>query len=430
MDAQFFYAKSPIKLLSPTVRHSAWATLWFARVAWTTGQSIALIRRGTEEKLSMRHALIWLAAAGATGLPFLAPNIANAAVMHSAGQPSRAAYVSPDGKAGAADRSCGSAAFSSVQAAVNDVAAGSTVFVCAGTYDESVTVTKALTLAGRPGAVINASGDSYGVGVAASYVTVSGLTVENASVGGTLADGIVTAGLVGGTMTPANHVTIVRDVTKNNTGSGIDLNSTSDSSATGDISEGNAVGINVSDDFHQPATGNAIIGNLEEDNAGGCGIALADHTGQGISYNRVLFNVSDDNGLGSPTGTAASAGSGVILAGSTGGIFDNTISGNTFDGNGHAGFDVHAHAPGMNLTGNVVTGNLIGDNNLRGSQGDTDSTGVYLGDASPLTITVSGNVIHDDHFGVFTAGGPVTVNGVHQNVYFGVTADQGTTPAF
>lgn len=35
-----------------------------------------------------------------------------------------------------------------------------------------------------------------GVGVAAPYVTVSGLTVENASVGATLADGIVTAGLV------------------------------------------------------------------------------------------------------------------------------------------------------------------------------------------------------------------------------------------
>jgi nitrous oxidase accessory protein NosD len=350
--------------------------------------------------------------------------------VHSAAQPGRAAYVSPDGKAGAADRSCGSATFSSVQAAVNDMAAGGTVFVCAGTYDENVTVTKALTLAGRPGAVINASGDSYGVGVAASYVTVSGLTVENASVGGTLADGIVTAGLVGGTMTPANHVTIVGDVTKNNVCSGIDLNSTTDSSAIGDTSEGNAVGINVSDDFNQPATGNAIIGNLAEDNAGGCGIALADHTGKGISHNRAIDNVSNDNGLGTPTGTAASAGSGVILAGSTGGVFDNTISGNTFDGNGHAGLDVHAHAPGMNVTGNVVTGNLIGENNLRGSEGDTDTTGVYLCDASPLTITVSGNVINDDHFAVFAAGGPVTINGVHQNVYHDVTADLGTSPTF
>jgi nitrous oxidase accessory protein NosD len=350
--------------------------------------------------------------------------------MHSSAPSPRAVYVSPAANAGAADRSCGTAAFSSVQAAVSAVATGGTVVACAGTYNESVTVTKPLTLSGRPGAVINASGQRYGVGVAASYVTVSGLTVENASVGGTLADGIVTAGLVGATMTPANHVAIIGDVTKDNVGSGIDLNSTTGSSAIGDTSQGNAVGINVSDDFNQPAADNAIVGNVAIDNAGGCGIALADHTGKGISHNRVVGNVSNDNGLGTATGTAASAGSGVILAGATGGVFDNTIAGNTFDGNGHAGFDVHAHAPNMNLTGNVVTGNRIGVNNLRGSEGDNDTTGVYLGDASPLTITVRGNVISGDQFGIFTAGGPITVNSVRANVYEHVTTELGTSPTF
>ena len=47
----------------------------------------------------------------------------------------------------------------------------------------------------------------------------------------------------------------------------------------------------------------------------------------------------------------------------------------------------------MNLTGNVVTGNRIGVNNLRTSEGDAQTTGVYLGDASPLVITVEGNTI-------------------------------------
>ena len=378
----------------------------------------------------MRHALTWLVAAGATGLPWLAPGIANAAVTHSSAQSPRTVYVSPTAKAGATDRSCGTAAFSSVQAAVNSVAARGTVIACAGTYDESVTVTKSLTLSGRSGAVINASGHSYGVGVAASNVTVSGLTVENASVGGVLADGIVTAGLVGGTMIPANNVTIVGDITKDNAGSGIDLNSTTGSSAIGDKSEGNGVGINVSDDFNQPAADNVIIGSVADDNAGGCGIALADHTAKGISHNRVIGNVANDNGLGTPTGTAASSGSGVILAGATGGVFDNTISGNMFDGNGHAGFDVHAHAPNMNLSGNEVTGNWIGVNNLRGSEGDTDTTGVYLGDASPLTIAVRGNVISGDHFGMFAAGGPITINSVRANVYEHVTTELGTGPTF
>jgi hypothetical protein len=378
----------------------------------------------------MRHALTWFAATGVAAAPWLTAGIANAAVTHPSSQGQGTAYVSPAATAGAADRSCGTAAFRSVQAAVNAVAARGTVIVCAGRYDESVTVTKALTLFGRPGAVIDASGHSYGVGVAASYVTVSTLTVENASVGGTLADGVVTAGLVGGKMTPANHVTIARVVTKDNAGSGIDLNSTTGSSAVGDVSEGNAVGINVSDDFGQPAADNAIIGSVADDNPGGCGIALADHTGKGISHNRVAGNIASGNGLGTATGTAASAGSGVILAGATGGVFDNTIAGNTFDGNGHAGFDVHAHAPNMNLSGNVVAGNRIGVNNLRGSEGDNDTTGVYLGDASPLTITVRGNVIDGDHFGIFAAGGPVTINSVRANAYEHVTAQLGTSATF
>lgn len=383
-----------------------------------------------DEREFMRYRYVWLAAAGAVGLAGLAPQAAGAMTLHaSAGSPMRA-YVSPKAASGAADRSCGTAAFSSVQAAVDAVRTRGTVIVCAGTYAESVTVGKSLTLAGRPGAVIDAAGHQYGVGVAASYVRVTGLTVENASVGGTLADGIVTAGLVGGTMTPADHVTIARDITKDNAGSGIDINSTTGSVAIDDISTGNAVGINISDDFGRTAADNKIIGDTANDNAGGCGIALADHTGDGISHNLVQGNISNDNGLGTPTGTAASAGSGVILAGATGGVFDNTVTGNTFDGNGHAGFDVHAHAPGMNLSGNVVTGNRIGVNNLRTSEGDPDSTGIYLGDASPLTITVRGNQISGDHYGIFAAGGPITINGEHDNAYRDVTVEIGTSPTF
>jgi hypothetical protein len=375
----------------------------------------------------MRHAFVRSALIGVVGaaaaLPWIATGTASAATS--------TVYVSPSGSAGAGDYSCASAAYQSVQAAVSAVPARGTVIVCAGTYDESVTVTKSLRLEGRRGATIDAAGKSYGVGVAASYVTVSGLTVENASVGATLADGIVTAGLVNGTMVPANHVTISGDVTKGNVGSGIDLNSTSDSAAFGDQSTGNAVGINVSDDFNQPAARNRISGNVANLNPGGCGIALADHTGKGIFDNVVTGNVSNDNGLGTPSAASASAGSGVILAAAAlGGVYDNLVAGNTFDGNGHAGFDVHAHAPGLNFSGNVVTGNRIGDNNLRTSEGDPDTTGVYLGDASPLTITVTGNVISGDHFGIFTAGGPVTVRGTGHNAFHDVAADLGSTSAF
>jgi hypothetical protein len=369
-----------------------------------------------------RSALIGMVGAAAT-IPWLAAGTASAAPLR--------VYVSPSGAAGASDHSCGSAAYQSVQAAVSAVPVHGTVIVCAGTYDESVTVTKPIRLEGRRGATIDAAGQPYGVGVAASYVTVTGLTVENASVGGTLADGIVTAGLVNGVMVPADHVRIIGDVTKDNDGSGIDLNSTSGSAAFGDVSTGNAVGINVSDDFNQAAAHNVISGNVTNDNPGGCGIALADHTGKGIFGNVVTRNVSNDNGLGTPSAPNASAGSGVILAApAAGGVYDNLVADNVFDGNGHAGFDVHAHAPGLNFSGNVVRGNVIGVNNLRTSEGDPDTTGVYLGDASPLTITVVGNVISGDYFGIFAAGGPVTVNGVNSNYFNNVTVKVGTTSTF
>ena len=396
----------------------------------------------------MRHTLIrpvLLGVAAAATVPVLAAtaSAASATVSASTGSASTVSaartgatgtpatvYVAPGGAAGAAGRSCATALYASVQAAVTAAPAGGTVIVCPGTYHESVTITKALRLAGRPGATIDATGQSYGVGAAASYVTISGLTVRGASVGGTLADGIVTAGLVNGTMVAADHVTVTGDTTEDNAGSGIDLNSTSHSVAAGDRSTGNGVGINVSDDFNRTAADNAITGNVTNDNPGGCGIALADHTGHGIAHNRVTGNVSDDNGLGTASAADASAGSGVILAGATGGVFGNTVTGNVFDGNGHAGFDVHAHAPGMNLTGNVVTGNRIGVNNLRTSEGDTQTTGVYLGDASPLAITVEGNTISGDHFGIFTAGGPVTVHGADQNHFQHVTSPSGSSPTF
>ena len=375
----------------------------------------------------MRHAFIRTAligiVGGAAALPALTAGTASAATS--------TVYVSPSGSAGAADHSCASAAYQSVQAAAGDAPAGGTVIVCGGTYDESVTVTKPIRLEGLRGATIDAAGQPYGVGVAAPYVTVSGLTVENASVGGTLADGIVTAGLVNGAMVPANHVTITGDVTKDNDGSGIDLNSTSGSAAFGNVSTGNSVGINVSDDFGQPAADNRVSANDTSYNPGGCGIALADHTGKGIFGNVVNGNVSDDNGLGTPSAPNASAGSGVILAApAAGGVYDNLIAGNTFDGNGHAGFDVHAHSPELNFSGNVVTGNRIGVNNLRTSEGDPDTTGVYLGDASPLTITVAGNVISGDHVGVFAAGGPVTVRGIRHNHFSKVAEDSASSPTF
>jgi hypothetical protein len=290
-----------------------------------------------------------------------------------------------------------------------------------------------VNLRGKWGAVINATGKPYGIGVAASWVTVSGLTVENASstADNAPADGIITAGYISGVPKAADHVTITGDTVKNNIGSGIDLNSTSYSVASNNVATGNGVGINLSNDLGVAAAHNRITGNTADDNPGGCGIVLADHTGAGVYDTVVSGNVADDNGLGSPSAPDASAGSGIILAagGANGGVWNNLVTGNTFSGNGHGGVTVHAHATGLNFSGNVITWNWIGRNNVRTDTHDLKTTGIYLADASPLTIKVTGNTIYNNYYGIFTAG-KVTVKVATYNRFIHVAHRTGSYPTY
>ena len=345
-----------------------------------------------------------------------------------------AVYVSPTGSASQHGNSCRHAGFNSIQAAIEAAPLKGTVVVCHGTYPGMVTVDRRVTLLGEKGATIDATGDVYGVGVSASYSTVTGLTVKNASPlkpPTQYADGIVTIGIGPSGPVAADHVRIIKNVVTGNLGSGIDLNSTSHSVAIGNKANGNGVGINVADDLNLPTSHNRVAFNITNGNFGGCGIALADHSGAGVTDNLVDHNVSNDNGLSTPTAPDASAGSGVILASaipSGGVVTGNTITHNLLKGNGHGGVVVHAHVPGANFSGNVVSFNLIGTNNLRTDENDTQTTGIYLGSASPLTITVKRNVIHDDYYGIFTSG-PVTVTG-GKNQFRNVMQEVGSAPSF
>jgi hypothetical protein len=80
---------------------------------------------------------------------------------------------------------------------------------------------------------------------------------------------------------------------------------------------------------------------------------------------------------------------------------------------------LHAHAPNLNFSGNLVAFNQIGTNNVRTDFADLKTTGIYLGDVSRLKITIVGNRISDDYYGIFTAG-PVTVIGRTHNQFHNV----------
>ena len=153
-----------------------------------------------------------------------------------------------------------------------------------------------------------------------------------------------------------------------------------------------------------------------------------------MTDNVISFNVSNDNGLSTATAPDASAGSGMILASPIpGGIVrNNLVSYNSFNGNGHGGVVVHSHVPNIpgsppnDFSGNVVMRNQIGTNNLRTDTSDLNSTGIYLGSASPLKM--SSNIIGPDYYGIFTAGAVTLTGGT--NAYHHVTVKVAGVPTY
>jgi parallel beta-helix repeat protein len=361
---------------------------------------------------------------------------------------------------------CGAGSYSTIGAAVSAAAAGDTVLVCPGTYRELVTVPagKPLTIEGAGHPVVDAAGLSdtatgqySGVLIQAQGTTVEGLTVENALGEGILAQGSNAA--------PVTHVTIRDNKVKGNDqgnpsggvistspyaecnaaggvpgdcGEGIHLWTVADSVVSGNDVSGNGGGILLTDEFG-PTHGNLIAGNTVTGNAFDCGVTLAGHNpgaapggvpapaAAGVYGNTVAHNVSAGNGV-------RGEGGGVLLATPLpgGAVYDNKVIGNYLTGNALSGVTVHSHAPGEDLNGNVVSGNVIATNNVNGDREgapfDTETTGVLVRSVSPVSITVAGNVISGDTYGIWSTS-TATVTGAAHNVFVRVGTPVQVVPA-
>jgi hypothetical protein len=373
----------------------------------------------------------------AMALILAASLLAFGAVAAQAGTVNRhnSLYVSPSGTAGAADASCRTAGYSSINAAIAAARSGGTVVVCPGTYRTQAVVSKPLNLIGRQGAVINASGQpplavgtmklpgSIGIGVlATSNVRVSGFKVVDAGF-----DAILVA--------LSSHVSVSRNVLLHNGDVGVDFNGSSWSQATGNTSEDNTGGGFLVADDVGPNSHNVVSWNVASDNPGGCGVILAGHSTAGVTDNLVAHNLLTDNG----TLKSAGGGAGVVIATEVPGetVAGNTVTGNTIYGNGLAGVTIHAHLPGQNLNGNRISGNWIGTNNTLGDPidlvtsptstknvavADTRTTGILVGSASPIQVQVSGNHIVSNYYGIFLEGVGNVVHASLQGNHFSKVA--------
>jgi parallel beta-helix repeat protein len=335
-----------------------------------------------------------------------------------------------------------------------------TILVCPGTYPGGVVVSKTLSIVGLGHPVINATGQDNGVQVLASGSRIQGLTVKNA-----IGEGIL-VGSESPNSASVSDVTVKGNTVRHNDqgnptgaqisdspyaqcnaannipgdcGEGIHLVNTFDSTVIGNTVTGNSGGILLSDDTG-PTYGNLIQSNNVFDNVLDCGITIAGHTpalfGGGVHNNKILGNRVTGNGV-------KGQGGGVLLAtgvpeinnvpNSGGAVYDNLVQGNYLAGNGLAGVTLHSHAPGENLNGNVVIGNVIGTNNLDPDQDfvpfgpqffDGETTGVIVAAASNVTITIAHNLIVNNEIGIWLGQVPpatITVTGTASNRFINVT---------
>ena len=333
--------------------------------------------------------------------------------------------------------------------ALTQARAHGTIVIGPGTYPESGNanvVSPGLTglriRSAGPAArtVIDATGNANGILIQASGVSVTGLTVKNASLEGILAEPPLSSWPKGPTSAPAgiSHVTIAgNNVVRNDRaydtslppesacpssltdaddcGEGLHLLGVSWSKVIGNNVSHNVGGILVSDGGFGisvgPAAHNLIARNHSTDNLFDCGITLpghdpravatsGPHAGQpqpnlaGVYGNQVIGNDSSGNGAAGLLDATPYPGAG---------SYDNVFAGNSASGNGNAGFVLHSHAPLQDVSGIVVAGNRIGQNNLAGDPdtGVMSTTGIMLlSVAVPTSIVVAGNRISHNVNGV------------------------------
>lgn len=316
---------------------------------------------------------------------------------------------------------------STISAAVAAAAAGDVIQVAAGTYAESVTIQKSLSLIGAGIGVttINATGLPNGVFIdgtmaspatGVSGVVVSGFTIENANF-----EGILVAS--------ATNVTIVDNEVMNNNltlsqgcpglpafetseaedcGEGVHLMGADHSIVAGNLIHNNAGGILISDETG-PNHDNLITQNTVTFNTNDCGITLASHPAAslanpttalsfGVYHNTISNNESSSNGLANGGG----AGVGLYAPGPGAQTYGNVVIGNTIAGNGLPGVAMHNHAappgaPAINFNDNEIIGNTIRLNAADSEDAATAGpTGINIYSLAPMTGTVvAQNVI--DH---------------------------------
>jgi parallel beta-helix repeat protein len=262
--------------------------------------------------------------------------------------------------------------FCSIGTAATLAVAGQTVVVAAGTYAETVTAKQSgtaglpIVYTAAPAATVTVAGPTYGFVISGrSWITVQGFTVT-----GTSKTGISVSSSSNITIS-GNRVSNAGQPIDGKTAQGIKLNDTTDSLVSSNTSNNNSeAGILLTG----ATTRTMVIGNTTFENARGYTRA-APGIDVRSSGNTIQANVSHDNedsGLQFYTGGGG-----------------NLVVDNVSYHNGDHGID-DLNAPGQQIIGNTVFGNVAAGINLEGtSSGGTlvNNISVDNGINSPRTAS-------------------------------------------
>ena len=198
--------------------------------------------------------------------------------------------------------------YSSVQAAINAAAPGSTITIGPGVYNESVTVNKPLTIVGKLGSEPTFSGGGSGIAITllsgATGSEISGIVITSWYVGVLIndssdcmiQDNIVSMMSIGGIALQGNSTAnniITRNVFQNSTVA-IDLTSSSHNNTVyKNIIASNGLGVKLE------SSGNLVYANTIEEN--GIGVSLSS-SGSNVIYHNNFVNNTVQASISTSTG--------------------------------------------------------------------------------------------------------------------------------
>jgi parallel beta-helix repeat protein len=310
------------------------------------------------------------------------------------------------------------------------VAAGGTIIVEPGTYDETLNITQDVTIhpdesqgGNAANTILNAAGDANGIvisGAAANGTQVTGMTIENADNHGVFvqnSNNVVLSHLVvtqNGLKATANPK-IAED-------KAIELVGTSNGDVYDNVVEDNGAGIGLADNgpinpgapapagTAAPSYGNVIQDNTISGNSTGCGIVVAAYNaGEGVIDNVIIGN------------SVSLSPAGIVVAADTPGTVaeGNQVLDNTATKNFLPGIILHSNAPDDVVTDNTVIGNTVSNNQADSEvTADNGPTGIIaIGAVEPVTHSIiANNSISSETYGIYVDNAPGTV-GLTNNTF-------------